>query len=253
MSSSAPRVLEIAAGSLASALVAQEAGADRVELCEGLPLGGTTPSYGTLALARERLRIPLFVLVRPRAGDFLYDTREAEVMLRDIELCVRLGCDGVVIGALQADGGIDLPLCRQLVGAAGALQVTFHRAFDAARDQAQALEHVIALGCHRVLTSGGRATALEGAPCIAALVRQAAGRVAVMPGAGIDAGNVAGLARLTGAGQFHASASALRISPMKFRNPALQGLAPDWPEADPARVRALRMALDAIGDGQGIA
>lgn len=253
MSSPAPRVLEIAAGSLASALVAQEGGADRVELCEGLPLGGTTPSYGTLVLARERLRIPLFVLVRPRAGDFLYDARETEVMLRDIELCVRLGCDGVVIGALRADGGIDLPLCRQLVDAAGALQVTFHRAFDAVRDQAQALEQVIALGCQRVLTSGGRATAVEGAPGIAALVRQAAGRIAVMPGAGIDAGNVAGLAKLTGAGQFHASASAPRTSPMAFRNAALRGLAPDWTEADPVRVRALRAALDAIDECRGVA
>nr|WP_298120456.1 copper homeostasis protein CutC [uncultured Pseudoxanthomonas sp.] len=247
MSARTPRLLEIAAGSLGSALAAQAAGADRVELCEGLASGGTTPSYGTLALARERLRIPLFVLVRPRAGDFLYDARETEVMLRDIEMCVRLGCDGVVIGALQTDGGIDLSLCERLVAAAGPLQVTFHRAFDAARDQAQALEQVIALGCQRVLTSGGQATAVEGADRIAALVAQAAGRVTVMPGAGIDAGNVAALATLTGAREWHASAKAPRLSSMGFRRPALQGLAPDWSETDPARVRALRTALDAMG------
>ncbi|WAC61979.1 copper homeostasis protein CutC [Pseudoxanthomonas sp. SL93] len=238
--------LEIAAGSLGSALAAQAAGADRVELCEGLSSGGTTPSYGTLALAREHMRIPLFVLVRPRAGDFLYDARDTEAMLRDIEMCVRLGCDGVVIGALQADGGIDLPLCERLVAAAGSLQVTFHRAFDAARDQAQALEQVIALGCQRVLTSGGQATAMEGADRIAALVRQAAGRVTVMPGAGIDAGNVAALATLTGAREFHASAKAARVSSMAFHNPALHGLAPDWSETDPARVSALRATLDAV-------
>jgi len=238
--------LEIAAGSLASALAAQEAGADRVELCEGLESGGTTPSYGTLASARERLRIPLFVLVRPRAGDFLYDARETEVMLRDIDLCVRLGCDGVVVGALDADGGIDQPLCRQFVAAAGPLQVTFHRAFDAARDPAQALEQVVALGCRRVLTSGGRATAIEGGDTLAALVRQAAGRVSVMPGAGLDAGNVATLARATGAHEFHASCKAPRRSSMRFHRPELAGLAPDWAETDPARVRALRAALDAL-------
>jgi len=247
MSGRSPLTLEIAAGSLGSALAAQAAGADRVELCEGLASGGTTPSYGTLALARERLRIPLFVLVRPRAGDFLYDARETEVMLRDIEMCVRLGCDGVAIGALLADGGIDLSLCERLVAAAGPLQVTFHRGFDAARDQAQALEQVIALGCQRVLTSGGQATAVEGADRIAALVAQAAGRVTVMPGAGIDAGNVAALATLTGAREWHASAKAPRLSSMGFRRPALQGLAPDWSETDPARVRALRTALDAMG------
>ena len=246
MSASPPLALEIAAGSLVSALAAQDAGADRVELCEGLASGGTTPSYGTLALARERVRIPLFVLVRPRAGDFLYDARETEVMLRDIEMCVRLGCDGVVIGALQADGDIDLPLCERLVAAAGPLQVTFHRAFDAARDPVQALEQVIALGCRRILTSGGQATAMEGADRIAMLARQAAGRVTLMPGAGIDAGNVATLATLTGAREFHASAKAPRISSMGFLNPVLQGLAPDWSETDPARVSALRAALDAV-------
>lgn len=246
MSASPSLALEIAAGSLGSALAAQDAGADRVELCEGLASGGTTPSYGTLALARERVWIPLFVLVRPRAGDFLYDARETEVMLRDIEMCVRLGCDGVVIGALQADGDIDLPLCERLVAAAGPLQVTFHRAFDAARDPVQALEQVIALGCRRILTSGGQAAAMEGADRIAMLARQAAGRVTLMPGAGIDAGNVATLATLTGAREFHASAKAPRISSMRFLNPVLQGLAPDWSETDPARVSALRAALDAV-------
>ncbi len=246
MSTAMAYTLEIAAGSLASALAAQDGGADRVELCEGLEYGGTTPSYGTLALAREHLRIPLFVLVRPRAGDFLYDARETETMLRDIELCVRLGCDGVVIGALDAAGDVDQALCRTLMAAAGALQVTFHRAFDAARDPAQALERIAALGCRRVLTSGGRASAPEAAAALAGFVRQAAGRLSVMPGAGIDAGNVAALVRATGAREFHASAKAPRTSAMRFRNDALAGLAPDWQQTDPARVRALRTALDAL-------
>jgi len=239
-------MLEIAAGSLASALAAQAGGADRVELCEGLEYGGTTPSHGTLALVRERVRLPLFVLVRPRPGDFLYGDAETEIMLRDIEQCVRLGCDGVVIGALDAEGDVDMPRCRALVAAAGPLAVTFHRAFDAACEPLRALENIIELGCQRVLSSGAQAGAPQGAALLAACVQQAAGRLAVMPGAGIDAGNIAALARATGAREFHASAKAMRASSMRFRNPALTGLAPDWQQTDPARVRALRDALDRL-------
>ncbi len=150
------RTLEIASNSLASALAAQAGGADRIELFDNLAEGGTTPSFATIAIARERLSIPLFVLVRPRPGDFHYDALETELMLRDIAQCRALGCDGVVIGALDVQGNIDLPLCRELVQAAGPLQVTFHRAFDAARDLPAALEQVIGLGCQRVLTSGAR-------------------------------------------------------------------------------------------------
>lgn len=245
MNAVARHVLEIAAGSLSSARAAQQAGADRVELCEGLESGGTTPSYGTLAAAREQLKIPLFVLVRPRAGDFLYTPQDADVMLRDIECCVRLGCDGIVVGALDAEGDVDASLCRQFISAAGALSVTFHRAFDVVRDPAAALEQVIGLGFSRLLTSGGANTALEGADAIAARVRQAAGRIVVMPGAGITAGNVVALARATGAREFHASAKASRSSAMRFQAPILQGLASDWSETDPERVRALRIALDA--------
>ncbi len=249
MNARASHVLEIAAGSLASALAAQQAGADRVELCEGLESGGTTPSYGMLAMARERLRIPLFVLVRPRAGDFLYDTQEVDVMLRDIECCVRLGCDGIVVGALDADGCIDQPLCRQFVSAAGSLPVTFHRAFDVVSDPGSALEQVIASGFSRLLTSGGRATAVDGAGNIAACMRQASVRIVVMPGAGVTADNVAALATSTGAREFHASAKGARMSAMRFRAPALDGLPADWMETDPVRVRALREALDAIASG----
>lgn len=250
MSGSMPFTLEVAAGSVISALAAQQAGADRVELCGGLESGGITPSFGTIAQAREHVRIPLFVLVRPRAGDFVYGAHEVDVILRDVELCVRLGCDGVVIGALDAGGGIDQSVCRRLIDAAGPLQVTFHRAFDAARDRRQALEDVIALGCQRVLTSGGQGNAIDGGDDIAERVLQAAGRVTVMPGAGIAADNVAALARLTGAREFHASARAPRVSAMQFRNPALRDLSPDWSETDPMRVRALRAALDALQDSQ---
>ncbi len=242
MNRRASLLLEIAAGSLVSALAAQQGGADRVELCEALETGGTTPSYGTLALARDRLRIQLFVLIRPRPGDFLYDTLEAEVMLRDIETCVRLGCDGIVVGALDADGDIDEPLCRQLVAAAGPLPVTFHRAFDAVREPSAALE-----GFSRLLTSGGRATAEEGSAAIAACVRQAQGRMEVMPGAGIDEDNIARVASRTLAREFHASAKVQHTSAMRAPSSALPGLSTSWSETDAARVRALRDALDALG------
>ena len=175
-------ILEIAANSVASALAAQEGGAGRVELCTALELGGLTPSHAQIALARERLRIPLYVLIRPRAGDFLYNALECEVMQRDIEACVALGCDGVVLGMLDAEGGVDMARCRALIAAAGTLGVTFHRAFDLSRDPARALEDIIALGCERVLTSGAQASAVEGAALIRDLVAQAAGRLAVMPG-----------------------------------------------------------------------
>ncbi len=184
-------ILEIAANSVASALAAQEGGAGRVELCAALELGGLTPSHAQIALARERLHIPLYVLIRPRAGDFLYSELECETMQRDIETCVALGCDGVVLGVLDAEGRVDAARCRALIAAAGKLGVTFHRAFDLSRDPAQALEDIVALGCERILTSGTQASAPDGAALIRELVVQAAGRLAVMPGAGVNAQNIA--------------------------------------------------------------
>ncbi|HET7623424.1 MAG TPA: copper homeostasis protein CutC [Gemmatimonadaceae bacterium] len=236
-------ILEIAANSLGSALAAQEGGADRVELCDNLGDGGTTPSYGTMAVARDRLRIPLYTLIRPRTGDFCYDAAELEVMLRDIESCVRLGCDGVVIGALDIGGDVDEPVCRELLAAAGSLGVTFHRAFDAARDQALALDSIAALGCERVLTSGGEADALTGAERIAAFVKQAGSRLKVMAGAGISAGNIHEVAARTTAHEFHGSARAIRSSPSLHRNDRLRGLDFDRWETDSAEVRAMVNAL----------
>lgn len=239
-------LLEIAAGSLASAVAAESGGADRVELCANLDEGGTTPSSGTIASVRDRVRIPLYVLIRPRTGDFCYDDADVEVMLRDVESCVTLGCDGVVIGALDADENVDETTCRTLIGAAGSLGVTFHRAFDAARDQASALEAIIALGCERVLTSGGEATALDGAEHIAALVRQAGEHIRVMAGAGITAGNISDVALRSGAHELHASARTVRASASRHRNDRLQGLAADWRETDADVVRAMVDALDRI-------
>lgn len=237
------RLLEIASNSVASALAAQAGGADRIELFDNLAQGGTTPSRGSVAVARDRLRIPLFVLIRPRPGDFHYDAQETEIMLRDIESCRQLGCDGVVIGALTMDGDVDIPLCRELVAAAGPLGITFHRAFDAARDLPSAMEQVINLGCQRILSSGGAVSAMAGSHALRQLAIQAGDRIRVMAGAGLDAGNIADVTVQSGCNELHASAKASRASPMRHHNPALAGLENDWVQSDAELVSALRRAL----------
>ena len=236
-------ILEIAANSVASALAAQEGGAGRVELCTALELGGLTPSHAQIALARERLRIPLYVLIRPRAGDFLYGELECETMLRDIETCASLGCDGVVLGVLDAEGRVDTARCRPLIAAAGKLGVTFHRAFDLSRDPAQALEDIVTLGCERILTSGMQGSAADGSALIRELVEQAGDRIVVMPGAGITAQNIAALATATGAHEFHASAKHQLPSGMHHRRPLLSDMEGGELCSDVEQVRALVTAL----------
>lgn len=231
-------LLEIAADGLGSALAAQEGGADRVELCADLAGGGVTPSHGVIAATRAAIALPLHVLIRPRAGDFCYSHAEIRVMQYDVEECARLGCDGVVIGALDCVGNVDLPACRDLIAAAGSMSITFHRAFDVVRDRQAALEALIGLGCQRVLTSGAHSSAPEGANVIAAVVRQAAGRIGVIGGAGIRPENVRQLVAATGVREIHASASARRTSPTSRQN-ALRGLDADWRQTDPEAVRRL--------------
>ncbi|HEY3521390.1 MAG TPA: copper homeostasis protein CutC [Rhodanobacteraceae bacterium] len=198
--------LEIAANSVASALAAEAGGAARVELCSALEVGGLTPSHAAIAIAIERLRIPVHVLIRPRSGDFVFDDLECDVMQRDVEMCKSLGCAGVAIGVLTTKGDVDAARCRVLMDAARGMSVTFHRAFDFARDPERALEAIIALGCDRLLTSGQAADALSGTPLIRGLIELARGRITVMPGGGIDACNIAAIRDATGALEFHASA-----------------------------------------------
>ena len=238
-------VLEIAANSLASALAAQEGGANRIELCAALEVGGLTPSYAQIALTRERVRIPIYVLIRPRTGDFVYSDGEFETMQRDIETCASLGCDGIVIGALDESGAVDANRCRPLIAAAGGRGVTFHRAFDMSRDPEAALEDIIALRCERVLTSGAQADALAGARLIATLVAQAAGRISVMPGAGVNARNIASLRALTGAREFHASAKRELPSRMRGGND-LAGMTAGEVRSEAEQVRALVAALNRL-------
>ncbi len=240
-------ILEIAANSVASALAAQQGGAGRVELCTALELGGLTPSPAQMELAREQLRIPLYVLVRPRAGDFLYSDLECETMLRDIEACAAAGCDGVVLGVLDADGDVDMPRCRSLISAAGNMGVTFHRAFDLTRDPLSSLGDLIELGCERVLTSGGQASAMDGAELIRDLVQLSAGRIIVMPGAGVDAGNIARLRAITGANEFHASAKRQYASNMRWQPPQLTDMQAGELRSDVECIRGIGAALDSAG------
>ncbi|MGE8281969.1 MAG: copper homeostasis protein CutC [Stenotrophomonas sp.] len=242
---SARYLLEIASNSAMSAVAAQQGGAGRIELFDNLEQGGTTPSAGTIGVARDALRIPLYVLIRPRPGDFHYGPMETEIMLRDIALCRQQGCDGVVIGALTEEGDIDTALCRELISAAGPLGITFHRAFDAARDLTSALEQVIGLGCERVLSSGGHRDAWEGRAVLAAMVQQGKGRITVMAGAGLNAHNIQDVALATGSTELHASAKQAQASRMRHRNPALLGLENDWLQSDADQVAALRAALAA--------
>ncbi|MVN20495.1 copper homeostasis protein CutC [Mucilaginibacter arboris] len=208
--------LEVCANSLTSALAAQEAGAHRVELCDNLKEGGTTPSFAQIALARKYLEIKLYPIIRPRGGDFLYSDLEAEIMKADILQCRQLGCDGVVFGMLTKEGRVDSKRCMELKQAAGNLGTTFHRAFDHCRDPFEALEEIIEMGFERILTSGQEVDALKGAPLIAKLTEQARGRIIIMPGAGIRPDNFKQLIQLTHATEYHASAKNVFKSKMLF-------------------------------------
>lgn len=213
--------MEVCANSVRSALAAQEGGAIRVELCDNLPEGGTTPSYATIALAKKMLSIKVYPIIRPRGGDFLYSDLEFDLMKEDIKICKSLNCDGVVIGILKADGSVDKERCAELIAAAKPMPVTFHRAFDMSNDLEKALEDIIELGCERILTSGGESSALKGADVLAKLIKQAQGRIIIMPGAGVSVSNIADIIKLTGAKEFHASARHAIKSEMQFRNPRL--------------------------------
>ena len=213
--------MEVCANSLTSALAAQKGGAIRVELCDNLPEGGTTPSYAQIALAKQMLSIKVYPIIRPRGGDFLYSDLEFELMKADIKACKTLNCDGIVIGILKADGSIDMDRCAELIALAAPMPVTFHRAFDMSNDLEQALEDIISLGCERILTSGAESSAIKGATVIARLIELAKGRIIIMPGAGVTADNITELINITGATEFHASAKRPVKSEMQFRNPRL--------------------------------
>jgi copper homeostasis protein len=237
--------VEICVDSATGAFTAERGGADRVELCDNLLEGGTTPSAGCIRVARRRLRIGLQVIIRPRGGDFLYSEDELEVMREDIRMAKDLGADGVVLGCLTAEGDIDRGRTEELIRLARPLNVTFHRAFDMCRDPSKGLEDLIALGADRVLTSGQEASCLEGLELLTALQKQAAGRIIVMPGGGLTAQNIKKIVLATGVNEVHLSARRTVESSMNFRNSRVYmggTLRPpefSWKTADEASIRTI--------------
>jgi len=247
--------LEVCCGSLEDALAAEEGGADRVELCSALCVGGLTPSLGTILEVKARVGIPIMAMVRPRAAGFCYRDSEIAVMERDIAAALQAGAEGVVFGALEADGSIDEEACRRLRTVARDREVVFHRAFDVTPNPVRALKQLIDLGFTRVLTSGQRASALAGASTLRQLVEQARGRIEILPGGGIRAHNVLEIVTATGCRQVHLSA----FSPTRDSSTAARPemsflgdhLAPDqYARTDPEKVRAVVRALgSARGEG----
>lgn len=237
--------LEIIGFNIESCMAAQAAGADRIELCDNPGDGGTTPSYGFIKKAREILQIQLYSMIRPRGGDFLYSDEEFEIMKADVLTCKQLGCDGVVIGMLNADGSVDKDRCKKLVELAYPMGVTYQRAFDRVNDPFQALEDVIETGCERILTSGLVPSCLDGAPLIAKLIKQADDRIIIMPGSMLRSGNVAEIAKITGATEFHTSARINTGSGMSYVN---EGMKEDLKTVavDGNEVRKIREALSQI-------
>jgi copper homeostasis protein len=209
--------LEICVDSIESAINAQSAGADRIELCDNLYEGGTTPSFGMIASVRENLSVGLHVIIRPRGGDFLYSDPEFDIMRRDIEMCGEAGVDGVVVGILRNNGRIDTERTSKLIELAQPMSVTFHRAFDVCSDPVEGLEEIIGTGATRLLTSGQKNIVTEGAELIKQLVNLADTRIIVMPGSGLNESNIEKIARYTGATEFHLTARKTIDSGMIFR------------------------------------
>lgn len=209
--------IEVCLDSVRSAVEAQKGGADRVELCDNLFEGGTTPSAGTIAMTRKRIEIGLQVIIRPRGGDFCYSDDEYEAMKFDIDMAKNLGADGVVIGILTPEGRVDKDRCAGLIELAHPMNVTFHRAFDVCRDPWEGLEDIISIGASRILTSGQEATVPEGLDTVAELVKRAKDRIIIMPGCGISERNMEKVKQKTGAKEYHVLINKTVDSAMTYR------------------------------------
>lgn len=221
-------IIEIATSDFATTQSAVAGGADRIELCANLAEGGTTPSLGTIKKCRESFSVDLYPIIRPRGGDFLYTDEEFDIMKADVLLCKELGCDGVVIGLLQADGRIDVKRTHLLAELAYPLGVTFHRAFDRCLDPFEALEQLIGMGIERILTSGQQPTAPEGVDLIAQLHQAAHDQIIIMPGSGVRADNIKMLAEKTGCREFHSSLRGKKPSMMEYVHPSFTGSAESY-------------------------
>jgi copper homeostasis protein len=236
-------VLEIAAFSIEAALNALAAGADRIEFCENPMEGGTTPSYGSLLLLSQLTKQPVFPIIRPRGGDFLYTDREFQVMQNDLMACKQLGFKGAVIGLLKSDGHIDTKRTAALVEAAGSMEISFHRAFDRCKDPFVALEQLIDLGCKRILTSGQVPNVGNAIPMIQSLIEKANDRIVVLPGSGVRANNIAKIVTATGAKEMHSSARKAMASKMAFNQPTMQENM-HYFDVDTAEIKAMLAAIN---------
>lgn len=238
--------LEVCVDSVEGMLAAASAGADRIELCSALEVGGLTPSAGQMARVAD-VPVPVHALIRSRAGDFCFSAEEVAVMVADIKAARSAGLAGVVIGAAGPDGRLDRTALARLKDAAGPMSVTLHRVFDLVPDFAEAVEGAVALGCDRILTSGGAVGAPEGAKAIAGIVAAARGRIGIMPGAGITAANVAELLARVEVSEVHSACG--RMRPMAARAVEMDFCHPLRLETDPDEVRALKAALGPFSRG----
>jgi copper homeostasis protein len=244
--------IEIVVYNIESALKAQQGGADRIELCENPGEGGTTPSYGTVEVVRQNVSIDVFVMIRPRGGDFCYSANEFHAMKRDIAQYQKLGVDGFVFGILNANGSLDKKRCKELINLCRPLKVTCHRAFDMTRDPQEALEDCIEIGFNRILTSGRQPQAIKGVGLISELIEKANNRIIIMPGSGVNENTVVDIVKTSGAGEIHFSAATVRDSAMQFRNTAIAGMGPDEGSAfnvrtvDSNRIKAIRTLAESV-------
>lgn len=212
------RIFEVCAFNIQSAIIAERAGAARVELCDNPIEGGTTPSYGTIKATREKISILLYPILRPRSGNYFYNRDEYDIIRHDIQICRELGCDGISVGAQTIDSEIDTEMLKRIVEWAGPMGVTCNRAFDCAPDPFKALEDIISCGCERILTSGQKSAAPDAGELLGKLVEQAGDRIIIMPGAGIKSSNIRKLMNESGAKEFHGSARIVAPNPVTYIN-----------------------------------
>lgn len=243
---------EVVVYNIDSALRAQEGGADRLELCDNPSEGGTTPSFGMIEQVRQNVSIDLYVMLRPRGGDFCYNNYEFHIMKRDLSQCQRLSVDGLVFGILKEDGTMNKQRCKELIAMARPLKVTCHRAFDMTRDPFEALEDCIEIGFDRILTSGQQAKAIDGAGLIAELVKKANGRISIMAGSGVNKDTVTEIVKRSLVKEIHFSATSFRDSTMQFRNENIAAMGEEkgtefkYRTVDSEKVRLLRTLAESV-------
>lgn len=235
-------ILEVCAFHIDSCIIAEQAGAARVELCDNPIEGGTTPSYGTIKQVRDKISILLYPILRPRSGNYFYSDEEFAILKDDIEMCRQLGCDGISVGVQTIHSEIDTERLKRVVEWAGPMGVTCNRVFDCAPDPFKALEDIINCGCERVLTSGQKTAAPDAAELLAKLVKQAGDRIIIMPGAGVKSSNIAQLKAACGATEFHSSARIIAPNPVTYINKEVNDYGNVY-IADKEEVKAMMEAL----------